>query len=103
MKTTRLLVIDDDQNLTESMKEYFDKTSNIAVTLKANNGREGIELINNRMDVPPRIAMTILFSWIFFSYSSSIFFASSSWYNCNVFSFLSYTYQALFPVSALNP
>jgi len=50
MKTTRLLVIDDDQNLTESMKEYFDKTSNIAVTLKANNGREGIELINNRMD-----------------------------------------------------
>jgi len=48
MGKTRLLVIDDNQNLVTLMKEYFSKTANITVALSANDGVEGINLIDKK-------------------------------------------------------
>ena len=48
MKTTRLLVIDDNESLVEMIKEYFLEVPNIEVTLQAKNGVEGIELIQKK-------------------------------------------------------
>ena len=50
MEKTKLLVIDDNENLTEMMKEYFKDISNISVSLVAKDGNEGIELIEKQKD-----------------------------------------------------
>ena len=50
MEKTRLLVIDDNKDLVVMLKEYFSKVSNIDVVLEAKDGKEGIELINNKTD-----------------------------------------------------
>ena len=50
MKTTRLLVIDDNESLVGMISEYFNEVPNIEVTLQAKDGLEGIELINNNSD-----------------------------------------------------
>ena len=48
MGKTRLLVIDDNQNLVNLIKEYFSKSSNITVSLEAKDGDEGINLIDKK-------------------------------------------------------
>lgn len=48
MEKTRLLVIDDNKNLVEMVKEYFKKISNIDVSLVAKDGNEGIRLIDKK-------------------------------------------------------
>lgn len=50
MKKTRLLVIDDNDNLVEMIKEYFNNTNNIKVELTAKDGSEGINLIDKKLD-----------------------------------------------------
>lgn len=50
MGKTRLLVIDDNQNLVNLIKEYFSKSSNITVSLEAKDGEEGITKIDKKTD-----------------------------------------------------
>jgi len=50
MEKTRLLVIDDNDNLVEMIKEYFKEVPNIDVVLNAKDGSEGINLINTKQD-----------------------------------------------------
>lgn len=50
MGKTRLLVIDDNQNLVNLIKEYFSKSSNITVSLEAKDGEEGITQIDKKTD-----------------------------------------------------
>lgn len=50
MEKTRLLVIDDNKNLVEMIKEYFENKPTIKVVYTAQDGEEGIHLINNKKD-----------------------------------------------------
>ena len=48
MSKTRLLVIDDNKDLVSMIKEYFKNHSDITVSLDANDGVEGLKLIEKR-------------------------------------------------------
>ena len=48
MEKTRLFVIDDNENLVGMVREYFKKNPNIDVVLEANDGNEGIFLIDKK-------------------------------------------------------
>ena len=48
MEKIKLLVIEDNKNLVEMIKEYFNNNLNIQVALEASNGDEGIRLIEKR-------------------------------------------------------
>lgn len=50
MEKIKLLVIDDNVNLVEMIKEYFSQGKNIEVTFAAYDGEEGIELIQKEKD-----------------------------------------------------
>ena len=50
MKKTRLLIIDDNKSLVNMIKDYFKDNQNIEVVLEANDGKEGINLIDNNQD-----------------------------------------------------
>ena len=50
MEKARLLVIDDNKNLVEMIKEYFKNKSNIMVSLEAKDGEEGIHIIDKKKD-----------------------------------------------------
>lgn len=50
MKNIRVLMIDDNKNLVEMVKEYFKKDKQISISLVAYNGLSGIELIENKKD-----------------------------------------------------
>ena len=50
MKKTRLLVIDDNKELVSMIKEYFSKHADIEVVMEANDGVEGLNLIEKRKD-----------------------------------------------------
>ena len=50
MEKTKLLIIDDNKNLVDMIKEYFKNISDIEVTLEANDGSEGIQLINKKQN-----------------------------------------------------
>ena len=50
MDKARLLVIDDNKNLVEMIKEYFKNKSNIMVSLEAKDGEEGINIIDKKKD-----------------------------------------------------
>ena len=45
MKNIRVLMIDDNVELVSMIKEYFKDHANIEVTLEANDGKKGLELI----------------------------------------------------------
>lgn len=47
MKNIRVLMIDDNVELVSMIKEYFSDHANIEVTLEANDGEEGLKLIEN--------------------------------------------------------
>jgi len=49
MKNTRVLMIDDNVNLINMVKEYF-KDSNVSIDFEANDGLEGIKLIEEKKD-----------------------------------------------------
>ncbi len=48
MEKTRVLVIDDNKNLVDMIKEYFTKSSTIKIALEAHDGAEGINLIEKK-------------------------------------------------------
>ncbi len=48
MKRTRVLVVDDNKNLIMMIKEYFKNNADISVDLEANDGNEGIRLIEKK-------------------------------------------------------
>ena len=50
MEKIKLLVIDDNINLVEMVKEYFKDNKNIEVVLSAYDGEEGIEVIQREKD-----------------------------------------------------
>ena len=50
MEKTRLLVIDDNKNLVEMIKEYFKGNASIEVSLVAYNGEEGINLLEKKQE-----------------------------------------------------
>lgn len=50
MGKTKIMIIDDNKNIVNLIKEYFSNSSNIAVTLEANDGVEGIKLIDKKKD-----------------------------------------------------
>ena len=45
MKQVRVLMIDDNVNLIDAMKEAFKNNKKIDIVLEATNGRDGFELI----------------------------------------------------------
>ena len=50
MDKIRVLMIDDNKNLIEMVKEYFKDNEQISIDLVANDGIEGIELIEKKQD-----------------------------------------------------
>lgn len=50
MKKINVLVVDDNKSLVEMIKEYFRKNPEIAISLEAYDGAEGIRLIENRQE-----------------------------------------------------
>lgn len=50
MNKIKLLVIDDNSSLVKMIEEYFSKTTNIEVSFVANNGEDGIDLINKHQE-----------------------------------------------------
>ena len=48
MEKIRLLVIDDNVQLTSAIKEYFKNNKDIEVTKTAENGSEGMDIIINQ-------------------------------------------------------
>ena len=50
MKKTRLFVIDDNKDLVGMVKEYFKKSQDIEVSMEANDGNEGILMIDKNVD-----------------------------------------------------
>ena len=48
MNKTRVLVIDDNKNLVMMIKEYFKDNADISIVLEANDGNEGIRLIESK-------------------------------------------------------
>ena len=50
MKKTRLLIIDDNRELVLIIKDYFSSNKEIEVTLSAEDGNEGIKVIDNDRD-----------------------------------------------------
>lgn len=50
MEKARLLVIDDNKNLVEMIKEYFKSKTTINVVYTAQDGEEGIRIINKKKD-----------------------------------------------------
>lgn len=50
MEKVKLLVIDDNEELIELLKEYFSEQSGADIVLTAKDGKEGIEKIKNNLD-----------------------------------------------------
>ena len=50
MEKIKVLMIDDNTNLVNMVKEYFNKNNNIEISLTAENGEEGLELIEKNID-----------------------------------------------------
>ncbi len=50
MKHTRVLMIDDNVNLVEMVKEYFSSSEQISIDLVAYDGQEGMQIIENQQD-----------------------------------------------------
>lgn len=50
MEKTRVLVVDDNKQLVNMIKEYFSKHASIEVVLEANDGVEGLNLIEKQSD-----------------------------------------------------
>lgn len=48
MEKTKVLIIDDNKNLIMMIKEYFESNPNISIVLEANDGNEGIRLIEKK-------------------------------------------------------
>ncbi len=50
MKTIKVLMIDDNQSLIDMVREYFKSSNEVSIELCANDGEEGIKLIEERQN-----------------------------------------------------
>lgn len=50
MEKIKVLMIDDNINLVDMVKEYFNKNGNIEITLQAHDGQEGIEILEKNIN-----------------------------------------------------
>ena len=50
MKKTRVLVIDDNKNIVKMVKDFFEENEDIKIVLEANDGEEGIRIIDKKKD-----------------------------------------------------
>jgi len=50
MKKTRVLVIDDNKNIVKMVKDFFKENEDIKIVLEANDGEEGIRIIDKKKD-----------------------------------------------------
>lgn len=50
MERTRVLIVDDNKELIKMIKEYFNDHADIKIVLEANDGAEGMRLIDKRKD-----------------------------------------------------
>ena len=50
MEKTRVLIVDDNKELVKMIKEYFSAHAEIKITLEANDGEEGIRIIDKKRD-----------------------------------------------------
>ena len=50
MKKTRLLMIDDNEELINAVEEYFKNNDKIELVYRAHNGKDGLELIKSKDD-----------------------------------------------------
>ena len=50
MEKIRVLMIDDNINLVNMIKEYFSKNDKISINLEAYDGMEGIDMIENKQN-----------------------------------------------------
>lgn len=50
MERTRVLIVDDNKELIKMIKEYFNDHADIKIVLEANDGAEGMRLIDKRID-----------------------------------------------------
>ena len=74
MKKIRVLMIDDNKQLVDMVKEYFSSHAVISLDLIANDGVEGLEVINNHLgefDLILLDLISLVHSKIFFSSSGS--------------------------------
>ena len=60
MKKINVLMIDDNINLIEMVKEYFKDSEDINIGLEAYDGEEGIEMITNRQDAYDVIILDLI-------------------------------------------
>lgn len=60
MEKTKVLVVDDNEALVEMIKEYFKDNNSINIVLSANDGEEGINLIENKQDLYDVIILDLL-------------------------------------------
>ena len=50
MRKTKLLIVDDNLNLVKMMREYFNNTKGIEVAFEAQDGKYGLDIIENKQD-----------------------------------------------------
>lgn len=60
MGKTKLLVIDDNKELVSMIKEYFKTHAEIEVSMEANDGVEGLKLIENKQDLYDVIVLDLI-------------------------------------------
>lgn len=60
MENIRVLMIDDNQSLIDMVKEYFSSNSSISIDLEANDGLEGIKLIEEKQEFYDVIVLDLI-------------------------------------------
>ena len=50
MEKTKIMIVDDNKNLVDMIKEYFNDNADIKITLEATDGLEGMRLIEKKQD-----------------------------------------------------
>ena len=60
MEKIRVLMIDDNQSLIDMVKEYFRSNSSISIDLEANDGLEGIKLIEEKQEFYDVIVLDLI-------------------------------------------
>ena len=70
MEKTRVLIIDDNKNLVSLIKDYFKNNQNIEVVMSAEDGKEGINLIEESQDkfdlILLDLILLLIFSYLYF-------------------------------------
>ncbi len=60
MEKINVLMIDDNVNLIEMVREYFKKVSDIDICFEAHNGKEGIEVLESNLDSVDLVVLDLI-------------------------------------------